>query len=86
MLPGAGATIASFLAYGAERTFASAKEKLKFGKGSIRAVNGTYHAFGQKLDIDRGRLIFDGPLGWFIAACVFAVIALMWRAAICSAW
>jgi len=32
------------------------------GKGSIRAVNGTYHAFGQKLDIDRGRLIFDGPL------------------------
>jgi putative tricarboxylic transport membrane protein len=38
VLPGAGATIASFLAYGAERTFASAKEKLKFGKGSIRGL------------------------------------------------
>lgn len=38
VLPGAGATIASFLAYGAERSFASAKEKLKFGKGSIRGL------------------------------------------------
>jgi translocation and assembly module TamB len=32
------------------------------GKGSIRAVNGTYFAFGQRLDIDRGRLVFDGRL------------------------
>jgi translocation and assembly module TamB len=32
------------------------------GRGTIRAVNGTYIAFGQKLTIDRGRLIFDGPL------------------------
>jgi translocation and assembly module TamB len=32
------------------------------GKGSIRAVNGTYFAFGQRLTIDPGRLIFDGPL------------------------
>ncbi|UCH75013.1 MAG: tripartite tricarboxylate transporter permease [Rhodospirillales bacterium] len=38
VLPGAGATIASFLAYGAERTFASAKDKLKFGKGSVRGL------------------------------------------------
>ncbi|MDH3231553.1 MAG: tripartite tricarboxylate transporter permease [Alphaproteobacteria bacterium] len=38
VLPGAGATIASFLAYGAERTIASATEKLKFGKGSIRGL------------------------------------------------
>jgi translocation and assembly module TamB len=30
--------------------------------GTIRAVAGTYYAFGQKLDIDRGRLIFDGPV------------------------
>jgi translocation and assembly module TamB len=32
------------------------------GKGSITAVNGTYRAFGQKLVIDPGRLVFDGPL------------------------
>jgi translocation and assembly module TamB len=32
------------------------------GRGTIRAVNGTYFAFGQKLTIDRGRLIFDGAL------------------------
>jgi len=32
------------------------------GRGTIRAVNGTYYAFGQKLSIDRGVLIFDGPL------------------------
>ncbi len=38
VLPGAGATIASFLAYGMERSFASAKEKLKFGNGSIRGL------------------------------------------------
>ena len=30
-------------------------------KGVIRAVAGTYYVFGQRLDIDRGRLIFDGP-------------------------
>ena len=32
------------------------------GHGTINAVNGTYFAFGQKLSIDRGQLIFDGPL------------------------
>ena len=32
------------------------------GHGTISAVNGTYFAFGQKLSIDRGQLIFDGPL------------------------
>jgi translocation and assembly module TamB len=30
-------------------------------KGTIRAVSGTYYVFGQRLDIDRGRVIFDGP-------------------------
>ncbi len=38
VLPGAGATIASFLAYGMERSVSSAKEKLNFGKGSIRGL------------------------------------------------
>lgn len=38
ILPGAGATIASFLAYGLERNLASAKEKLKFGKGALRGL------------------------------------------------
>ena len=38
VLPGAGATIASFLAYGMERSIASAKDKLKFGKGSIKGL------------------------------------------------
>ncbi len=33
-----------------------------FGKGSIRTVRGTYFAFGQRLAIERGRLIFDGRL------------------------
>lgn len=32
------------------------------GKGTIAAANGTYFAFGQTLTIDRGRVIFDGPL------------------------
>jgi translocation and assembly module TamB len=32
------------------------------GRGTVRAVNGTYIAFGQKLTLDRGRVIFDGPL------------------------
>ncbi len=31
-------------------------------RGTIRAVNGTFFAFGQRLTIDRGRLIFDGPI------------------------
>ena len=29
--------------------------------GTIAAVAGTFFVFGQRLDIDRGRLIFDGP-------------------------
>jgi translocation and assembly module TamB len=32
------------------------------GRGAIRAERGTYFAYGQKLVIDRGVLIFDGPL------------------------
>jgi putative tricarboxylic transport membrane protein len=38
VLPGAGATIASFLAYGMERNFASPEEKAKFGHGSLRGL------------------------------------------------
>ncbi len=30
--------------------------------GTIEAVAGTYYLFGQRLTIDRGRLIFNGPL------------------------
>ena len=32
------------------------------GSGQLYTVNGTYFAYGQKLIIDPGRLIFDGPL------------------------
>ena len=38
VLPGAGATIASFLAYGMERNFVSKEEKEKFGKGSVHGL------------------------------------------------
>ncbi len=38
VLPGAGATIASFLAYGMERNVAPRAEKEKFGKGSLRGL------------------------------------------------
>ena len=29
--------------------------------GSVRAAGGTYAAYGQKLEIDRGNLVFNGP-------------------------
>jgi putative tricarboxylic transport membrane protein len=38
VLPGAGATIASFLAYGMERALAPLKQKHQFGKGSVRGL------------------------------------------------
>jgi putative tricarboxylic transport membrane protein len=38
ILPGAGATIASFIAYGTERNIASGREAETFGKGSLRGV------------------------------------------------
>jgi putative tricarboxylic transport membrane protein len=38
VLPGAGATIASFLAYGMERALAPVGKRLEFGKGSIRGL------------------------------------------------
>ena len=31
-------------------------------KGAVRTVKGTYMAFGQRLELERGRLVFDGPL------------------------
>jgi translocation and assembly module TamB len=31
-------------------------------KGTVTSERGTYYAFGQKLTIDRGALIFDGPI------------------------
>ena len=39
VLPGAGATIASFLAYGMERNFVKSAEKEKFGKGSVQGLS-----------------------------------------------
>lgn len=38
VLPGAGATIASFLGYAMERNIAPAKEREQFGKGSVRGL------------------------------------------------
>lgn len=38
VLPGAGATIASFLAYGMERAVSSPKRQKQFGKGSLRGL------------------------------------------------
>jgi len=38
VLPGAGSTIASFLAYGMERNFVNDKEKQEFGKGSVNGL------------------------------------------------
>jgi putative tricarboxylic transport membrane protein len=38
VLPGAGATIASFLAYGVERNIASETDQKQFGKGSIKGL------------------------------------------------
>ncbi|MGL5811891.1 tripartite tricarboxylate transporter permease [Aeromonas sp.] len=38
VLPGAGATIASFMAYGAERNLARKEKKDEFGKGSLTGV------------------------------------------------
>ena len=38
ILPGAGATIASFLAYGMERNLASDEQKKEFGHGSLRGL------------------------------------------------
>ena len=38
VLPGAGATIASFLAYGMERNIANEKDKQEFGRGSLKGL------------------------------------------------
>lgn len=38
ILPGAGATIASFLSYAMERNIAPAEERARFGKGSVRGL------------------------------------------------
>lgn len=45
VLPGAGATIASFMAYGAERNFASKRRQEEFGKGSLTGIAASSGAF-----------------------------------------
>jgi len=39
VLPGAGATLGSFMAYGMERNLAPPEEQAKFGKGSLRGLS-----------------------------------------------
>jgi len=39
VLPGAGATLGSFMSYGMERNLASPEEQAKFGKGSLRGLS-----------------------------------------------
>jgi translocation and assembly module TamB len=46
---------------GRVRIATSASRELT-ARGTIRTVSGTYDAFGQRLTIQRGRLIFDGPI------------------------
>jgi translocation and assembly module TamB len=43
---------------------ASAADGRLEARGAIRAVNGVYYAFGQRLDLarDRARIVFDGPV------------------------
>src|SRR6266545_4174203 len=43
-------------------TIATSVTRQLTARGSIRTVSGTYDAFGQRLTIQRGRLIFDGPI------------------------
>jgi len=38
------------------------KDGVLIGKGTVRAVRGTVTAYGTRLGIERGRLIFDGPV------------------------
>ncbi len=40
----------------------SAPDGSLVGRGTVRSQRGTYFAFGQRLTIDRGQLIFDGPI------------------------
>ena len=40
VLPGAGATIASFLGYAVERNLATKEEQAEFGKGSLKGAGG----------------------------------------------
>jgi translocation and assembly module TamB len=41
-------------------TAMSGYRDVETGRGEIRVVDGKYEAYGQKLDITRGRLLFDG--------------------------
>jgi translocation and assembly module TamB len=47
---------------GGQLRVTSAANGALLGKGELQAQPGSYSAFGQQLAIDRGRLIFDGPL------------------------
>ncbi|MBC7781952.1 MAG: translocation/assembly module TamB domain-containing protein, partial [Proteobacteria bacterium] len=43
-------------------TVASADDGTLSARGTIRTTRGTYTAFGQRLEVERGALIFNGPL------------------------
>jgi len=42
--------------------FSSADDGTLSARGTVSTVRGTYSAFGQRLEIDRGSLIFNGPI------------------------
>jgi translocation and assembly module TamB len=55
-----GRGLDTFLAGGIRVQTGAAGELV--AKGTVRTVRGTYMAFNQKLDLERGRLIFEGPI------------------------
>ena len=72
VLPGAGATIASFLGYAVERNIAPKKEQDEFGKGSVKGLAAPETAnnaactgsFVPLLDLGHSRFGHDGHSPW----------------------
>jgi N-acetylneuraminate synthase/N,N'-diacetyllegionaminate synthase len=62
VLPGAGATIASFLGYAVERNIAPKDEQEEFGKGSIKGLAAPEAA--NLRAIDTLEQAFQVPVGW----------------------
>jgi translocation and assembly module TamB len=47
---------------GGELTIIETPGTVTTGRGEIRIVEGVYKAYGRKLDIEQGRLLFNGPI------------------------
>ncbi|NCX06849.1 MAG: tripartite tricarboxylate transporter permease [Rhodobacteraceae bacterium] len=77
VLPGAGATIASFLGYAVERNIAKADEQKEFGNGSVKGLAAALNVTpGPRLMVDDPQIFWSVIISMYIGNVVLLILNL----------